>query len=57
MFLTILAMVIVGMIGILVGMIIETAFENNSRQEPEQVKDEELEIIEINDPDNYFLPF
>ena len=61
---TILAMVIIGLVGVLVGMIIESAFENaNYKKEPEQ---ETIQVIEINDhrtaedqtkPEDYFKPF
>lgn len=64
MLLTILAFIIVGLVCFLIGMIIESAFENNSKKEPEQ---ETIKVIEINDnreqlqveqdQKDYFKPF
>lgn len=63
MLLTILAFIIVGLVCFSLGMIIESAFENNFRREPEQ---ETIKVIEINDnrtaedqtePEDYFKPF
>lgn len=60
----ILSMIIVGLLGLLVGMIIESAFENNIKEEPKQ---EIIKVIEINDnreqlqveqdQEDYFKPF
>jgi hypothetical protein len=60
----ILAMIIIGLLGILVGMIIESAFENNIKEEQEQ---KTIKVIEINDnreqlqveqdQKDYFKPF
>lgn len=57
MLLTILVILIIFLLGVLIGMILESSFENANFKEPEQPKEEEVEIIEINDPDNYFIPF
>lgn len=64
MIIMILAMIIIGLLGILVGMIIESAFENNIKEEPEQ---KTIKVIEINDnreqlqvehdQEDYFKPF
>lgn len=63
MFLTILAFIIVGLVCLMIGMIIESAFENNN-EEPEQ---KTIKVIEINDnreqlkveqdQEDYFKPF
>ena len=63
MFLTILAFIIVGLVCLMIGMIIESAFENNN-EEPEQ---KTIKVIEINDnreqlqveqdQKDYFKPF
>lgn len=60
----ILVIIIVGLVGVLIGMVIESAFENiNIKNEPEQ---ETIKVIEINDnrkseeqmdPEDYFKPF
>lgn len=60
----ILVIIIVGLIGVLIGMILEYTFENiNIKSEPEQ---ETIKVIEINDnrtsedqtePEDYFKPF
>lgn len=60
----ILSMIIIGLLGLLVGMIIESAFENNINEEPKQ---EIIKVIEINDNreqlqveqdhEDYFKPF
>lgn len=60
----ILSMIIIGLLGLLVGMIIESAFENNIKEEPKQ---EIIKVIEINDnreqlqveqdQEDYFKPF
>ena len=43
----ILVIIIVGLVGVLIGMVIESAFENiNIKNEPEQ---ETIKVIEIND--------
>lgn len=61
MILIILAAIIFGLICIIIGMIIESVFENNQKiaelEESFEIKKDEVEIIEINDPDNYFKPF
>ncbi len=61
MILIILAAIIFGLICIIIGMIIESVFENNQKiaelEESFEQKKDEIEIIEINDPDNYFKPF
>ena len=64
MILTILSMLIIGLLGVLIGMIIESSFENANIKEPEQ---ETIKVIEINDhrehkndqnrSENYFEPF
>lgn len=61
---TVLAFIIVGLVCVLIGMTIESAFENNSKKEPEQ---ETIKVIEINDnreqlqveqdQEDYFKPF
>lgn len=63
MILTILAFIIVGLVCLMIGMIIESAFENNN-EEPEQ---KIIKVIEINDnreqlqveqdQEDYFKPF
>ena len=60
----ILVIIIVGLIGVLIGMVLEYTFENiNITSEPEQ---ETIKVIEINDnrtaedqtePEDYFKPF
>ena len=60
----ILVIIIIGLIGVLIGMILEYTFENiNIKSEPEQ---ETIKVIEINDnrtaedqtePEDYFKPF
>lgn len=60
----ILVIIIIGLIGVLIGMILEYTFENiNIKSEPEQ---ETIKVIEINDnrtaedqtePKDYFKPF
>lgn len=60
----ILSMIIIGLLGLLVGMIIESAFENNIKEEPKQ---KIIKVIEINDnreqlqveqdQEDYFKPF
>ena len=61
MLITILVIIIVGLIGILIGMIIESAFENNQHLEDVEKESEqdheEIKTIEIDDPNNFFLPF
>ena len=61
--LIILAFIIIGLVCFLLGMIIESAFENNTKIEQEQ---ETIEVIEINDhrkepqidqEKDYFKPF
>lgn len=57
---TILCIVIVGIIGILIGMILESVIENfKVENDPEE---KVIEVIEINDktekdPEDYFKPF
>lgn len=60
----ILVIIIVGLVGVLIGMVLESTFENiNINSEPEQ---ETIKVIEINDnrtaedqtdPEDYFKPF
>ena len=60
----ILVIIIIGLIGVLIGMLLEYTFENiNLKSEPEQ---ETIKVIEINDnrtaedqtePEDYFKPF
>lgn len=63
--LIILAFIIIGLVCFLLGMIIESAFENNTKIEQEQ-EQETIEVIEINDhrkesqidqKKDYFKPF
>lgn len=51
----------IGGICFIFGMITEFIIENSNKKKPETEQIEEpeqpVEIIEINDPDNYFIPF
>ena len=55
-------MLIIGLLGVLIGMIIESAFEKANIEEPEQIPDQQITIIEINDKpkepvNDLFKPF
>ena len=59
---TILYLIAVGLICFLLGMIVDSMIINVKIKEPEaeteqKTEEQNLEVIEINDPDNYFIPF
>ena len=56
-------MIIIGLLGVLIGMIIEHGFENVKMQDQQEQQLETIKVIEINDkrqqeqPEDYFEPF